>query len=462
MNCSLPGAPTNLNVTQIGASVTFTWQPPSGGGVTSYVLHVGSTPGAADLQVLDVGATHQARRLGSARHVLRAHSGQKRLRVQRKRLQRSRRDHPVIRSLLVSILVTLGAHTAAAQVAEPLFVHRVAIAADAVQAPMSGRAEVVSRAQVGVQIDRLFGSPGAASRVLLNTGDQTWTARFERVDTDAAGFRSWVGAIDGISDSHVVFTERNGVLSGLINAGGTTYQVRTEGSGSYLLERIDVTRLGDERDPITAPDQPRPSLEAETLVADDGGTIDVLMLYTPSARAQRGGTESIESLVSQIISDTNTALARSGVITRVRLVAAREIPIIESAAMGTDLTTLRTQAEPLRDQLHADLVQLLVHSPDLSTCGVGYLLDSFTFTNFPAYSVADIACAAQYTPTHEMAHNMGSNHAPEDGASGGAVCLLQRLQRPGSRLPHDHGLRVLCRLLSSHPELLQPAHDVLR
>ena len=132
----------------------------------------------------------------------------------------------------------------------------------------------------------------------------------------------------------------NGVLSGLINAGGTTYQVRTEGSGSYLLERIDVTRLGDERDPITAPDQPRASLEAETLVADDGGTIDVLMLYTPSARAQRGGKESIESLVSQIISDTNTALARSGVITRVRLVAAREIPIIESAAMGTDLTTL--------------------------------------------------------------------------------------------------------------------------
>jgi hypothetical protein len=56
VNCFQPGAPTNLNVTQTGASVTFTWQPPSGGGVTSYVIQVGSAPGAADLQVSDVGA----------------------------------------------------------------------------------------------------------------------------------------------------------------------------------------------------------------------------------------------------------------------------------------------------------------------------------------------------------------------------------------------------------------------
>jgi peptidyl-Asp metalloendopeptidase len=343
----------------------------------------------------------------------------------------------VIRSLLVSILVTLGAQTAAAQVAEPLFVHRTAIAADAVQAPISGRAAVLSRVQVGVQIDRLFASPGVALRVLLNTGDQTWTARFERLDTDAAGFRSWVGGIDGISDSHVVFTERNGVVSGLINAGGVTYQVRTDGSESYLLERIDVSRLGDERDPVTAPDPPQSSLEAESLAADNSGTIDVLMLYTPSARAQRGGTESIESLVSQIISDTNTALARSAVITRVRLVAAREFSIIESATMGTDLTTLETKAAPLRDQLHADLVQLLVHSPDLSTCGIGYLLKSLTSTNFPAYSVADIACAAQYTPTHEMAHNMGSNHAPEDGATGALFAYSNGFKDP------VHGFRTI-------------------
>ncbi len=50
-------------------------------------------------------------------------------------------------------------------------------------------------------------------------------ARFERVDSDITGFRSWVGAIDGIEHSHVVITERPGIVSGLINAVGVTYQL---------------------------------------------------------------------------------------------------------------------------------------------------------------------------------------------------------------------------------------------
>jgi hypothetical protein len=324
----------------------------------------------------------------------------------------------VTRELLITIVIALGAQTAAAQVLEPLFVHGAAEASARVQAPMGGRAEVASRVHVGMRIDRLFGPQGAASRVLLNTGEQSWTARFERLDLDTAGFRSWVGSIEGIADSHVVFTERHGIVSGLINAVGATFQVRSDGAGAHVLERVDVTRLGDERDPVALPGLDAPRADARASVADDGGTIDVLILYTPSARAQRGGTAAIEALSSQIISDTNTAFARSGVVTRVRLVATREMPFVEATEMGIDLATLRSRAGEWRDELRADLVQLLVNSPDLSSCGVGYLLDSLGSTDFPAYSVADIACAAQYTPTHEMGHNMGSHHAPEDGAWG--------------------------------------------
>ena len=322
------------------------------------------------------------------------------------------------RHLLITIAATFVAQAAMAQPAEPLFVHRVTMAAEAVRAPMGGRAEVVSRVAVGLRIDRLFGPQGIASRVILNTGPESWTARFERLDTDSAGFRSWVGSIEGIAESHVVFTERDGVISGLINAVVTTYQVRTETPGTYILELVDLTRLGDERDPVQVSGTVRPPADANAVTLDDGGTIDVLMLYTPSARAQRGGTGGIESLVSQVISDTNTAFVRSGVVTRVRLLAAREFAMIEAGAMGVDLVTLAAQAEPLRDELGADLVQLLVNSPDLSTCGVGYLLKSLGSTNFPAYSVADVSCAAQYTPTHEMGHNLGSHHAPEDAAWG--------------------------------------------
>ncbi|HUE89596.1 MAG TPA: M12 family metallo-peptidase [Vicinamibacterales bacterium] len=336
----------------------------------------------------------------------------------------------MMRLLLLTAVAALAALPSAAQVAEPLFVHRAATAAVSGSVPADGRAAIVRRAEVGLRIDRLFAAQGAAARVFLDTGEHAWTARFERLDTDAAGFRSWVGAIENIPDSHVVVTERDGFVSGLINAIGTTYQIRTDVPGSYVLEEVDITRLGDERDPVAIAGSGAPHLDAMDVAADDGSTIDVLMLYTPSARAQRGGTASIESLISQIISDTNTAFARSGMLPRVRLVAtAREIAIVEAPAcspstdvacgMSADLATLRTQAAPLRDELRADLVQLLVNSPDLSTCGVGYLLSPPGSSSFPAYSVADIACAAQYTPTHEMGHNMGAHHAPEDGAYGG-------------------------------------------
>jgi hypothetical protein len=143
------------------------------------------------------------------------------------------------------------------------------------------------------------------------------------------------------------------------------------------------------------------------------------MLYSPAARAQRGGTAQIQALAAQVISDTNTAFSRSGIAVRARLAGAHELPIVESAQMAQDLATVRDSAvaRNLRDALRADIVQLLVSSPDPFSCGVGYLLTSLSATAFNPYSVADVACTAQYTPTHEIGHNLGAHHAPEDGAS---------------------------------------------
>jgi hypothetical protein len=63
-------------------------------------------------------------------------------------------------------------------------------------------------------------------------------------------------------------------------------------------------------------------------------------------------------------------------------------------------------------------VQLLVSSPDSNLCGYAWLLPTLS-DDFDAFSVVDIACLGLFTPTHEMAHSMGSQHAPEDGATDG-------------------------------------------
>jgi hypothetical protein len=285
------------------------------------------------------------------------------------------------------------------------------------------RDAVLSRIAVTVRIDALFDRPtGIAHQIVLNTGDHSWTAVFDRVDDDPTGFRSWVGRLEGIAESHVVFTERNGVVSGLINALGAIYQVRTTNTGNHLLERIDVSQLPDERDPVVAPDAMSPltsSPRAAAAAQDAGDTVDVLILYTPAARSRLGATASIQALAAQVISDTNSAFSRSGVRPRVRLVGSFELALVESAQITADLPALRASPEArfLRDAYRADLVQLLVSSPDQAACGVGYLLTSPP-VDFEPYSVADVACAAQYTPTHEMGHNFGSHHAPDDGASG--------------------------------------------
>jgi len=328
-----------------------------------------------------------------------------------------------MKRFLLAIFVLGFPWTASAQSPEPLFIERSGVAASAGDQSMLGRA-IVEHSVVGMRIDRLFDRPdGAAARILLNTGAHSWVARFERLDHDDAGFRSWVGIIEEIPHSHVVFTERDGIVSGIIDAVGVTYQIRMGGPNTYFIERVDTSALGDELEPIagTTVAASAESRADAVPAGDDARTIDVLMLYTPNARSQRGGTAQIEALISQIMSDTNTAFGRSGIAARVRLVGAAQFPLLEAPLMRTDLETLRYSAEVrvARDSVRADLVQLLVASPDVSACGYGYLLDSLNNTNFDAYSVADIACAAQYTPTHEMAHSMGSHHAPEDGAFGG-------------------------------------------
>jgi hypothetical protein len=286
-----------------------------------------------------------------------------------------------------------------------------------------------------MRLDRLFaatedrnGMPaGPAARIQLNVGDHAWVAQLERLEHDGTGFRSWVGSIEGVDHSHVIFTERDGIVSGLINTLTTTYQVRTAGIGTYLLERVDAALMRDEADPLpssAAADVAHSAsstdhADGSIAAGDDGRTIDVLVLYTPRARAAAGGVAQIQAMASQIIADSNRIYLQSGITPRLRLAGTAELSLTEASDLTSTLRAVTTSAAAgaLRDSARADIVQLLVNSPDADACGVGWLLDSLADSRFTPYSVADIACMAQYTPTHEIGHNLGAHHAPEDGAS---------------------------------------------
>jgi hypothetical protein len=309
------------------------------------------------------------------------------------------------RNLLLVFPLVLIATAAAAQSAEPLFVTR------------SAAAERGNQDAVGMRLDRLFAP--TTDRVWLNVADHDWIATVERLESAAFGHRVWVGRIENLPHSHVSFAERDGVVSGLINALSDVYQVRTITPGAYRIERVAAE--GAELPPLVdySNNIADEGAAAPAAAADERGTIDVLLLYTARAVTRVGGTAQMQALVAQIITDSNTIFSRSGITTRLRLAGSQEFTLAETASMSTDLTTLTnsTTARELRDQYRADLVQLLEETNQSGVCGIAWLLTSLSNTNFNGYSVADVDCASQYTPTHEMGHNMGSHHAPEDEAS---------------------------------------------
>jgi hypothetical protein len=352
-----------------------------------------------------------------------------------------------IHALLVTMLL---ATPAAAQQPPAVFAEIIDMATATTAASRLGvrqKDPVIDRRFVSMRLDAVFGAAGdsAGQQLTLNLPSGARTATLSRVDEDATNHRSWVGTVDGVDYSHVVFTERDGIVSGLIDLVGTKYQLRTIGDGVFALEQLDQEAFGQELQPLTMTDAEIGAMRAAADPApatDDAGTIDVLILYTPAARANRGGTAQVQALASQIIADSNAIYSRSGITTRLRLVGTSEFMHTEESdppgepgiGMSIDLSVLTDSVivRNLRNDHRADVVQLLEFSTS-SVCGIGWLLPRIDLTDFNAYSIADVTCVAQYTPTHEIGHNLGSHHDPQNAGGSPLFSYSYGYQDPQAR-----------------------------
>jgi hypothetical protein len=166
-------------------------------------------------------------------------------------------------------------------------------------------------------------------------------------------------------------------------------------------------------------DRPNLPLDSEgaDVGADDASTIDVLVVYSPAARAAAGGAAAMNALVDLAIVETNASYAGSGITQRLRLVYKGEIAYTESGDFLTDLNRLTGTADGYMDDVHAlrntygaDLVSLIVESSQF--CGIAFLLSPVTsaFAG-SAFSVVARTCATgYYSFGHELGHNMGARH----------------------------------------------------
>ena len=126
----------------------------------------------------------------------------------------------------------------------------------------------------------------------------------------------------------------------------------------------------------------------------------------------------------QAIAETNQAYANSGIMPRLNLVHTVVVDYTESGSMITDLGRLQNtsdgymdELQGLRDDYGADLVSLIVDSAP--GCGLAYIMDTLAayFANY-AFSVVQHDCATSYYSfAHELGHNQGANHDPDNAGS---------------------------------------------
>lgn len=278
--------------------------------------------------------------------------------------------------------------------------------------------------------DHLLPQPGTRARAqeddieLELFPNVTVRAVFDRFET-IAGVGTWRGHVDGMPASSVALAYRDRHVNANISTPDGVFVIQpapgtVDRDGDswplHLVSEIAPESLSEGRDTIEVPLDPLLTDESPAArAADNGDTIDLMVVYTPAAQARAGGQAGIANLIALGLSDTNTANAGSGIRHRFRLVHTALVPYVESVStpLASSLTDLQRGASGfagvpnLRNIYSADLVMVLVAPPAApDACGIAYLGPNERF----GFSSVDVACVPNYTFAHELGHNLGARH----------------------------------------------------
>lgn len=256
------------------------------------------------------------------------------------------------------------------------------------------------------------------------------STRILAVKDRAASERSgaWVGGVAGSPHGTVRLVRRGDAVVGTIRAEGSLYRVRPDGAGRHVLELVDETQLPACSGHAHAPEVTAGDAGGGGTGGTGGGSllpgasadveIDVLVVYTPTARIVAGGTNAMRAMIDLAVLETNEAFENSGIDARVRLAHAAELTgYAESSSFSTELDRLRNPLDgsiddvhALRDLYGADQVSMIVNNE--SSCGLAYVQSTpGAWFDQLAFSVVSRNCATgYYSFGHELAHNLGCQH----------------------------------------------------
>ena len=265
---------------------------------------------------------------------------------------------------------------------------------------------------------------------------------------------TWFGRFEDGGD--VVLTVKGNAIAGAMSTKHGNYIIRPHRNGDTRIFRVDEMRLPAEIGVMEETESDHDhDLPTDPPTATEGGTIDVMILYTPQARDGAGGDDAIQATIQSAVDWTNMAYIGSAMTARQRLVYTGLAAYNDSGNMNSDLSAFRIAMNTdgdavklLREAHGADLAALIVESGGY--CGIAYVMQSAT-TSFAssAVSVTRRGCMPS-TYAHETGHNQGCMHDPDnsgfDGVydysfghrycmSGGYRTIMSYSCSGGSRIP---------------------------
>ena len=119
------------------------------------------------------------------------------------------------------------------------------------------------------------------------------------------------------------------------------YHIRFMGKGVHEVQEIDQSLFPQEAEPIVPIPLQEPndssSLQKQDTQADDGSTIDVMVVYSATTRAAAGGTAAMQALIDLAVLETNQSYQNSGIAQRLRLVHSEEVAYTETGYLDDAL-----------------------------------------------------------------------------------------------------------------------------
>lgn len=238
----------------------------------------------------------------------------------------------------------------------------------------------------------------------------------------------WSGSIVGQPESHVLFSLMGDMVSGSITWADQTCEISSAGHGVYWIHMVDTSALPACGTDASLAIQLPPSISNTQSQGPQAGNpdIDVMMVYTTIVKNLTGGTTSIQSKMNLAIAKTNVAYAASGVTQEVVLVHTEEmVGYSEPSSFNQILQDLQGTNDGKMDNVHglrtqygADCVAMLCANTQY--CGLAYLMSnpSASFAAW-AFSVTNYSCMQNsQTLAHELGHNMGCAHDPQNSSAG--------------------------------------------